>query len=50
MCGHVHLSTIALGSQRYWIPLEVRGTVSSLTWVLGTELGSSARVISMLNC
>lgn len=48
MCGSVKVSTGACGSQRKILDprkLNLHGVVSCPTWVLETELGSSARAI-----
>lgn len=46
-----YVSTVAVGSQRYWIPLELelRRAVNRLVWVLRTELQSSGRAASGLH-
>lgn len=46
------LVCLSVSAQRYQMPLELEFTVvvSQLMWVLGMELGSSARAASALNC
>lgn len=45
----------ACGLEMFWIPWswsyfrELQGVVKPLTWVLGTELLSSARAVHVLN-
>lgn len=53
VCVSVHVSKDALGSQkRVYDPLqlELQAGVSCQIRVQGTELGSSARMVRVLNC
>lgn len=49
---HVHVCSSRGSQERALDALELKSqaVVSHLTWVLGTEFGSSNRAICMLNC
>lgn len=48
VCGTVHMSTETFGGQITWSK-SYREAVSDLTWMLGTQHGSSAGLAHALN-